>query len=72
MQKRLNFVFMTFYFIGLVSWLIRSFLRNSLSDFSAGFLDGMSIVMFTAGFIYICWCFGHGKNPFKYHSEEEK
>jgi len=69
MRKNLNFSMMLIYLSGMILRLISSFFSNSLNDFTIGFLDGMSMVFVISSFIYMCWCFSHKKNPFKW---EEK
>ena len=65
MTKRLKLLFMIIYSLGFVLLTGAGILRNELSDFALGFLEGLAVVFIIAGFCYIVWCFFHKENPFK-------
>mgnify|MGYP000045554018 CR=1 FL=1 len=48
--------------------LLRLFLRDVLSDFSLGFIEGMMITTIVISFCYIVACLIRHENPFKIHN----
>jgi uncharacterized protein YacL len=67
MKKQLRITIMLFYKIGLIISLARFALQPDLTDFTWGFLRGISIVFMAIGLIYMGWCFGKKKNPYNFN-----
>lgn len=64
MKKKINVVMMVLFTIGQLISVFSNIFRDKIADFSFGFLEGLSFVFIISGFIYMCWCLAHGKNPY--------
>lgn len=64
MKRNKRILMLVFYFVGMSVSVLSSIFRRSLSDFTLGFFEGMSIVLILLGFIYMVWCLAHRKNPY--------
>lgn len=65
MSKKIRITLLSLYLIGLVTFLLSGLFKSYLSDFAAGFFEGLSLVFILTGFVYCCWSIAHKQNPFK-------
>lgn len=65
MSNRLHNVLTIVNAIGFVLLTISSFIRNDISDFSLGFIEGLAVTFIVVGFINIVVCMVKRRNPFK-------
>ncbi len=49
----------------IVSSVTRIFFEN-LSDYWSGYWAGFSVVLMLLGIAYIGWCWGKGRNPYRF------
>ncbi len=65
MNKRFQVMILIFYALGFLIFSLSGMFRERFTDFQLGFFKGISIVFIIAGFVYVCWCFFKGKNPYR-------
>lgn len=64
MKKRINVFMMVLFTAGQLISVFTNIFKDKIADFSFGFFEGLSFVFIISGFIYMCWCLAHGKNPY--------
>ena len=64
MKKKGMAFFMPLFWIGLLLQNISNYFKESFTEFSYGFFQGLSFVFIIAGFLFICGCFRKKINPF--------
>lgn len=66
MTKKIQMLILLCSAAGYLTLSLSNIFRNSLSDFTRGFLEGFSIVCILIGFIYVIWCIAKKKNPYSF------
>ncbi|WP_321423817.1 hypothetical protein [uncultured Bacteroides sp.] len=64
-RRILKYEILIAYSMGLLTFVLSSIFRDSLSDFAKGFCEGFSLLTIFTGLAYGCWCAVKKKNPYK-------
>lgn len=63
-RKVYNMFIMGISFIGMMMYAVSMFLRNRISGFPLGFIEGISIVLMMLGIIHMIISFINKRNPY--------
>jgi len=61
MRKTVHHLMIYMLAFGLVLLVISRFFSDRLSDFTLGFLEGVSVVFIICSFLYLCWYIFKGR-----------
>ncbi|EPY2286006.1 hypothetical protein FDB88_01085 [Clostridium sporogenes] len=65
MNKKFQFIMLLISALGFLTLSLSHIFRYSLTDFTLGFCEGLSLVCIITWGIFMCYCFIKKKNPYK-------
>ena len=65
MNKRLQYMTLIISGLGYLIFSLSSIFRHSLTEFTLGFFEGVSLVFIATWAIYMCYCIVKKKSPYK-------